>query len=87
MESVVSVYAKPNYVLHVLFSDGTAGDVCLASSLFGPVFESLKDPARFAQVAVDEYGAICWPKHAYGTPDLAPDALYRQLISTPTGRS
>jgi len=61
--------------LHVEFSDGLTGEVDLSERLFGSVFEPLKDPQVFAQVRVDEFGAICWPTGA----DLAPDALYEAL--------
>ena len=57
------------------FDDGVEGEIFLADRLFGPMFEPLKDPAFFAQVRVDEFGAVCWPNGA----DLAPDALYRRL--------
>ena len=66
---------KPDYTLSITFEDGTTGEVSLADRLFGPVFEPLKDPAYFAQVSVDAFGAICWPNGA----DLAPDALYDKL--------
>jgi len=75
MERVVSVTALPNWCLDIVFSDGTRGVVSLADRLFGPVFEPLKDPACFAQVRVDEFGAVCWPNGA----DLAPDALYDKI--------
>ncbi len=39
------------------------------------VFEPLKDESLFSQVAVDEFGAVCWPNGA----DLAPDALHDRL--------
>ncbi len=75
MVDVVSVKSLPNWTLEVAFSDGTHGTVCLSDRLFGPVFEPLRDPAFFAQVRVDEFGAICWPNGA----DLAPDALYERI--------
>jgi len=75
MEKVIYVKALSDWRLEVRFSDGTAGVVSVKDRLFGPVFEPLKDPALFAQVRVDEYGAICWPNGA----DLAPDALYATL--------
>jgi len=61
--------------LEVRFNDGLSGAVDLSGRLFGTVFEPLKDPDVFAQVTVDEFGAVCWPNGA----DLAPDALYRDL--------
>jgi len=77
MHKVTSVEAKAGYTLAVTFDDGTQGEVCIADRLFGPMFEPLKDPSLFAQVRVDEFGAICWPNDA----DLAPDALYRKVTA------
>ena len=51
--------------------------MALADRLFGPVFEPLRDPAMFARVFVDEFGAVSWPNGA----DLAPDALCEQIRS------
>jgi hypothetical protein len=64
------------YRLRLTFADGLVTEIDLAGRLagdVGPVFEPLKDPAFFAQVAVDpELGTIVWPNGA----DLAPDALH-----------
>ena len=76
MNRIVRVSAGNGYTLHVLFDDGRSGDVNMAARLFGPVFEPLRDPLLFAQVRVDEYGALSWPNGA----DLAPDALYRTVF-------
>lgn len=72
---ITSVQVKENYTLSLEFDDGTIGDICVADRLFGPMFEPLKDPAFFAQVATDQYGAICWPNNA----DMAPDALHEKI--------
>jgi Protein of unknown function (DUF2442) len=77
MKRIVSVNVGQEYTLYVLFDDGKSGEVDLSARLFGPVFEPLRDPLLFAQVRVDEYGAVCWPNGA----DLAPDALYRTISS------
>lgn len=77
MPRITEVTAKPGYVLALTFDDGTTGEICLADRLFGSVFEPLKDPAFFALVRVDEFGAVCWPNDA----DLAPDALYLKVRS------
>jgi len=71
--------------LHVEFADGLAGEVELADRLFGPMFEPLREPGLFAQAAVDEFRAICWPNGA----DLAADALYRRVAgrASPTAGS
>lgn len=58
--------------LRVSFSDGSTKRVCLLPLLTGPVFEPLRDPARFARVVVDPTcGTVVWPNGA----DLAPEAL------------
>lgn len=75
MERVTHVQALSNWRLKVRFDDGTEGVVSLADRLFGPMFDPLKDPALFAQVQIDEFGAVCWPNGA----DLAPDALYQSI--------
>ncbi len=72
---VTKVEPRPNHHLYVEFADGVRGELDLSAELFGPVFEPLKDPARFAEVTIDEFGAICWPCGA----DLAPDSVYRSL--------
>ena len=77
MKRIVSVNVGQEYTLYVLFDDGKSGEVDLSARLFGLVFEPLRDPLLFAQVRVDEYGAVCWPNGA----DLAPDALYRTISS------
>ncbi|MEP7354409.1 MAG: DUF2442 domain-containing protein [Acidobacteriota bacterium] len=77
MHRIVRLSVGPQYTIELWFDDGTSGKVDLASRLFGPVFEPLRDPLLFSQVRVDEYGAICWPNGA----DLAPDALFRTILS------
>lgn len=72
---VTRVKAHPGYELELTFADGTTGRIRVEERLFGPVFEPLHDPKLFEQVAVDEFGAVCWP----GGADLAPDALYEQV--------
>ena len=75
------VRALPHFKLHVRFVDGTQGTVDLANWVHAPnagVFSALADPALFAQAFV-EHGAVTWP----GEIDLAPDAMYAQLTSSP----
>ena len=55
------------------FDDGLQGEVDLQGDLDGAVFEPLRDPAAFRQVAVDnELGTIVWPNGA----DMDPDVLH-----------
>jgi hypothetical protein len=86
MYRVKRVRPQEGYRLFVEFEDGVHGEVDLSGRLFGPVFEPLRDPDFFAEVSVDEYGAVCWPNGA----DLAPDALHMQLAgcqAAPLGAS
>ena len=76
MEKILKVKALEKFQLYLEFADGVRGEIDLSQRLFGPMFEPLKDPELFSQVSLDEYGAVCWPNGA----DLAPDALYRQIL-------
>lgn len=82
MHRVESVEALEDHFLHVRFEDGTEGTISLVDRLFGPMFEPLRSSELFKQVAIDEFGAICWPNGA----DLAPDALYQRLRATTLAR-
>ncbi|TBR42882.1 DUF2442 domain-containing protein [Marinomonas agarivorans] len=77
MHRITSIEVMAQYTLAITFEDGVYGEVSLADRLFGPMFESLKDPNFFAQAKIDEFGAVCWPNNA----DLAPDALYRKVLA------
>ena len=73
---VIEVVALPDARLHVVFVNGTSGEVEMGAFLHSPaldgtVFEALRDPTTFAQAQV-VLGAVQWPNGA----DLAPDAMY-----------
>ena len=73
---VMTVEPLPELRLHVVFCDGTSGEVWLRSFLESPqisgtIFEPLREPEVFRQAHV-ELGAVAWPNGA----DLAPDAMY-----------
>ena len=73
---LVSARSGDDFRLHVVFVDGTAGDVHLRAFIESPtvngtLFEQLRDLTYFRQVRV-ESGAVAWPNGA----DLAPDAMY-----------
>jgi hypothetical protein len=76
MKRVKRISVLPSYRLRIEFDDGVAGIVDLSTRLFGPMFEPLRDETMFRKANIDEYGAVYWPNGA----DLAPDALYRQLL-------
>ena len=63
------------YKIWLEFADGVAGAIDLESDLWGPMAEPLREPARFAEVTIDEYGALAWPNGF----DLAPDTLHREI--------
>lgn len=75
MWRVTKVRALPEYRLQIEFEDGVAGVLDYSHILPGPVFQELRDPARFAEVGIDEFGVVCWPNGA----DLAPDTMYERL--------
>lgn len=77
MEKIIFVRALERHQLQVKFDDGVAGTIDCSDSLYGSVFEPLKDPVFFAQVSIDEFGALCWPNGA----DLAPDAIHADLLA------
>jgi hypothetical protein len=61
------------YELVLEFDNGVTKHVDLSKELYGEVFEPLKDPELFRQVAVnEETGTVQWPNGA----DFAPEFLY-----------
>ncbi len=65
-----------DYRIWLKFADGVEGEVDLEAELWGEVFQSLKDKARFAEFSLDEeLGTIVWPNGA----DFAPEFLYQKL--------
>lgn len=81
MERVTSVRALPSYRLEIEFADGVRGVLDYEDRLFGPMMAPLRDPDRFAEVGIDEFGVICWPNGA----DLAPDAICDRLKAGAAG--
>jgi hypothetical protein len=78
LNRVVRVSPLERYRLSVEFADGVAGIIDLSDRLTGEMFAPLRDEATFRQVAIDEFGAVCWPNGA----DFAPDAMYQELIAS-----
>jgi hypothetical protein len=67
--------------LELAFNNGVRKRVNLRRELYGPVFEPLRDPARFAEVRLDpDLHTVVWPNGA----DFAPEFLltYEQESST-----
>jgi hypothetical protein len=69
---VTGVAVVGEYRLRLLFEDGTVGDISFEDYDWKGVLEPLRDPARFAKVAVDG-GTIVWPDEGL---DMAPEPLY-----------
>jgi hypothetical protein len=76
MLHVVEAKVAGGYRLFLRFSDGVEGIADLASLLWGPVFEPIRDGAAFARFHISPVGAVEWENGA----DLAPEAL-KNLIN------
>lgn len=76
MLDVIDVRHVRDHILWIKFEDGSEGEVDLAGSLRGPVFEPLKEIEYFKQVRVNpELGTIVWPNGA----DIAPETLHQRI--------
>jgi hypothetical protein len=71
---IVGVEVIGEYQLRLTFKDGTVGDVSFADREWRGVFEPLRDPERFAKVAI-EGPTIVWPEDGL---DMAPEPLYTE---------
>ncbi len=77
---VRAVRVIPPFGLELRFNDDKVRRIDLGpasqSTLKGPVFEPLRDPAFFAQAHLDaEGGTVAWPNGA----DIAPESLYEDF--------
>jgi hypothetical protein len=71
MLRVTSVQPLDGYRLRVAFNDGVERDVDCAFLLRGSLGESLRDPAYFRQVRVDdEARTVVWPNGLDPAPEL-----------------
>ena len=76
---ITSVEVIGPHELRLTFRDGLVGDVAFGDREWAGVFEPLRDPARFAQVAI-EGPTIAWPEDGL---DMAPEPLYTQASERP----
>lgn len=76
MNDVVKIAYRDDYVFHVEFDDGVAGDIDFQEYVNkGPVFFPLESKDFFKK-AVIEGGTIAWPNGA----DIAPETLYEKIM-------
>jgi len=76
MNDVVKITYRDDYVFHVEFDDGVAGDIDFHEYVYkGPVFFPLESKDFFKR-AVIEGGTITWPNGA----DIAPETLYEKIM-------
>lgn len=81
MNDVTHLEYRQPYVYHVMFDDGTQGDIDFSSYIQrGKVFQALADPELFRQAAI-QGGTIAWPNGA----DIAPESLYEQCRRPSSG--
>jgi hypothetical protein len=77
---VVEVKPETHYRLFVRFQDGLMGRVQLRREDLTGALAPLQDEKFFEQVFIDS-GAVAWP----GEIDLAPDAMYREIVGQSQG--
>jgi Protein of unknown function (DUF2442) len=71
---VTAVEVIGEYRLRLTFEDGIVGDVSFTDRECNGVFEPLRDPKRFARVAIED-GTLVWPDDGL---DMAPEPLYER---------
>ena len=72
------------FTLWLSFNDGTEGTVDLKKSLWGAVFESLKNIETFRQVSLSKsLHTITWLNDADFAPEFLKDRLIEQSQSVP----
>ena len=77
MLEVKEVKHISGFTLRLSFSDGATGTVDLTDSLWGPVFEPLRDAEKFKEVFLSPVlHTVAWPNGA----DFAPEYLKGKLV-------
>ena len=68
----LNVQPLTDFLVRVVFTDGTTRDLDLAPYLQGPIFEPIRHQTALFQAVRVEFGALTWPNGA----DIDPDVLY-----------
>jgi hypothetical protein len=80
LNDVTEIKYTGGYRYHIVFDDGTSGEVDFSGYLNqGPVFAPLRDPEFFKKARI-EGGTIAWPNGA----DVAPESLYERVSASST---
>ncbi|MGH7571705.1 MAG: DUF2442 domain-containing protein [Gemmatimonadota bacterium] len=80
---IVHVEPRSGYRVQIRFEDGKIGEVDLSDLVGKGVFRVWNNPDEFARVYIDkESGTLAWP----GGLDLAPDALYQEIVGVEAAR-
>ena len=77
---VVEVRAEADCNLFVRFADGVTGRVRISPDKLTGVLAPVRDQRFFERVFIDQ-GAVAWP----GEIDLAPDAMYEEVVNQAVG--
>ena len=76
---VIDAQYLKDHTIRIHFRDGSSGVIDLASEMYGPVFEPLRDPAEFRRFKVDPtWHTLVWPNGA----DIAPEHLYYLAVGS-----
>ena len=70
-----SIKPLSDWKLEVIFKDGVKGVYDMSESIGKGGFASLKDPAKFSQVRIGEFGQIAWSDEM----EICSDAVYKEL--------
>ncbi len=84
MLEVKSAKHAGGYRVWVDFSNGESGVVDLEPDLWGPVFEPLRAPQKFAQFRVSE---VLHTLACDNGADLAPEHLYNKMLPLKSRRN
>lgn len=71
----IRVEPRPGYRLHLVYPDGTAGEIDLSPNIGHGVFAPLSDEAFFRTVHIGQYGQIAWTEDI----EICSQAAYEEI--------